>query len=99
MSCKRMIFGAGGVAILALSGCSTPQQSNLMIDPGMGEAVKYNAALQIIDPDPVYPEGSALPAASGEKGAAAAKRYRTDKVKPVETIRTGSTTSGGGRSQ
>jgi hypothetical protein len=66
-------------------------------DPGVGEAARYNAAVQIINPDPVYPAGAALPGDSGVKGAAAVKRYRSDSVKQVEVMTTtsGSTGSSG----
>ena len=61
-------------------------------DPGFGEAAKYNAAAQTIDPDPVYAEGGSQPGDSGAKGTAAVKRYRTDAVKQVDAALT---TSGG----
>lgn len=86
------------VACLSLAGCDTLNQNNVSPDPGFGEAVKYNAAVQIIDPDPVYDEAGSQPGDSGAKGAAAVKRYRTDTVKQVETIATtsGATGSSGG---
>jgi len=68
-------------AILLLAGCTSmnaPEQ--LAVDPGFGEAVKYNAAAQIIDPDPVYDETDAQPGDSGVKAAEAVKRYRTDQT-------------------
>ena len=55
--------------------------------------MKYNAAVQIIDPDPVYDANGAQPGDNGEKGAAAVKRYRTDQVKKVEVM---TTTTGSG---
>jgi hypothetical protein len=64
-------------------------------DPGLGEVAKYNAAAEIINPDPVYPQGGAQPGDSGVKAAAAAKRYRTDTVKAVETMSSTQNTSGG----
>ena len=57
-------------------------------DPSLGEAVKYNAAVQTISPDPIYPEGSAQPGDIGDKGARAVKRYREGEAKPVETMAT-----------
>jgi len=94
MSSKLLLIAAGG---LALGACSTMNKNIGQEDPAVGEAVKYNAALQTINPDPVYPPGSALPGDSGVKAAAAAKRYRTDTVKPVESMQTtsGSGSSGG----
>lgn len=75
-------------AILLLAGCETvetriaPQAGSL--DAGFGEATKHNAAVQVIDPDPVYPADGAQPGDHGEKAANATKRYRTDQVKDTE---------------
>jgi hypothetical protein len=83
-------------ALLALVGCNTANTHIGDEDAFLGEAVKYNAAIQTINPTPVYPAGSAQPGDNGAKGQAAVKRYRTDTVKPVETMTTSS--SGGGSS-
>ena len=64
------------------------------VDPGLGEALKYDMALQTIDPDPIYGPDDAEPGTSGTTNAEAAKRYRTDAVKPVEVV--SSTVSAGG---
>jgi hypothetical protein len=77
-------------AVVALGGCNTVNQNIGSDDPAFGEAMRYNAAIQIIDPDPVYAPGGALPGDNGAKGAAAMKRYRTDAVKQVETMQTSS---------
>lgn len=84
-------------ATLMLAACQHGPVSSASMspDPAFGESVKYNAAIQTIDPDPVYAEGGAQPGGSGVKGSEAVKRYRTDAVKGVETI---STSSGGGGS-
>ena len=94
MSCKlRAVALSTAPAILfgaaMLSGCAA-------VDPGFGEALKYDMAVQTVDPDPVYPQGSAEPGNSGVVGAAATKRYRTDAVKAVETQTTTSGVSGSG---
>jgi hypothetical protein len=71
-------------------------------DPSLGEAVKYNAAIQTINPAPVYSANSAQPGSNGEVGAAAVKRYRTDKVKQTQSLGTSSgagMSSGGGGPQ
>jgi hypothetical protein len=62
----------------------------------MGEAVKWNSAVQTIDPDPVYTDQDAQPGSSGAKGAEAVKRYRTDAVKDVSVM---TTTSDSGSSE
>lgn len=83
------------LAILApLGGCANGNGPIGTGDPFLGEAVKYNAAVQTINPDPVYGPDAARPGDSGVKGAEAVKRYRTDKVKPVETLKTSSEANG-----
>ena len=93
MSCKNVRLPLSIAAMVALAGCNTANSHIGDTDPFMGEAVKYNAALQTINPEPVYPPEGAQPGDSGVKGAAALKRYRTDQVKQVETM---NTTSGSG---
>ena len=90
------------LALVLLAGCQTmaplPQAGSL--DAGFGEAVKYDMAIQTIDPDPVYDQNDAQPGADGAKGAAAVKRYRTDQVKQLElqtTTQSGSGSSSGPR--
>ena len=91
MSSKSLL--AAPLAVLLLAGCESLNQPNGSPDPAFGEATKYNAAIQTIDPDPVYAAGDSQPGDSGAKGAAAVKRYRTDAVKAVEqqATTTGST--------
>jgi len=86
----RVLLTVG--AVLALAGCNTMNSHIGDEDPGMGEAVKYNTAIQTINPTPVYPATAAQSGDNGDKGAHAVKRYRTDSVKPIETMQT---TSGG----
>src|SRR4051794_17203220 len=84
------------IAASAALGACTTNIANKHIgeeDSGFGEAAKYDAAVQIINPVPVYGEDGAQPGGNGDKGAAAVKRYRTDQVKQVQTMQT--TTSGG----
>jgi hypothetical protein len=68
-------------AVPALAGCNTANSHIGDADLFVGEAVKYNAAVQTINPEPVYAEGSALPGDNGAVGAAAVKRYRTGENK------------------
>src|SRR3954471_9950057 len=81
--------------LLALGGCNTAHRNIGMEDPAVGEAVRYDAAIQIINPVPLYPAGSAQPGDNGDVGAKAVKRYRTDAVKQVEVMQT---STGGGAS-
>ena len=92
MSCKRSAKMAAVVAAgltLGLGGCTA-------VDPGLGEAHRYDMALQTIDPDPVYPEDGAKPGDSGALAAEASERYRTGKVTPVESITTSTSSTGSG---
>jgi len=80
------------VAALALNGCTNTMNKHIgEEDPGLGESVKYDAALQVINPAPVYAADGAQPGDNGDKGAHAVKRYRSDQVKQVEMM---GTTSG-----
>lgn len=92
MSSRLLLIAVGTVA---LGACNTVNKNIGQEDPGVGEAAKYNAAVQIINPDPIYPAGAALPGDSGAKGAAAVKRYRSDSVKQVEVMTTTSGSTGG----
>ena len=93
---SKILLVAG--AALALAGCNTVNKNIGTEDPGMGEAFKYDTAIQTINPDPVYGPDSAQPGDSGAKGAAAVKRYRTDAVKQVESVSSTQSSSGGGGS-
>ena len=84
-----------GPALLLLGGCDTVYPVSQSVDPGLGESVKYNAAVQTIDPDPVYTAEGSQPGDHGEKGAGAVKRYRQGQVKDVQSQ---STTAGSGGS-
>ena len=57
---------------LLLAGCVNEQIGKR--DPSLGEAVKYNAAMQTISPDPIYPEGSAQPGDIGGNPLRLARR-------------------------
>ena len=76
---SRLLLTAGAAALTAA--CSTTP-----VDPGLGEALKYDMALQTINPDPVYPPEAAQPGSLGSTAAAAAERYRKGTVKPIERI-------------
>jgi len=96
MSSKLLI--ASPLAIVLLSGCLANINRNpISPDPGFGEAAKYNAAVQTIDPDPTYAEGGSQPGDSGAKGAAAVKRYRTNAAKQVDAALTPSGGASGPR--
>ena len=103
MSCEaRIRTAAFAFAALASAGCSTMGSTPAeragagSSDPAFGETTKYNAAMHIIDPDPVYAATDAQPGDHGAKGVAAVRRYRTDQVKQVERMETTTSTSGSG---
>jgi hypothetical protein len=96
-------------AMPALAGCNTANTHIGDVDPFVGEAVKYNAALQTINPQPLYAEGSALPGDNGAVGAASIERYRngenkaqhkaeanTSKSSGLSTTQSTSSSGGGG---
>jgi len=80
LSARTTLTPFAAAACMALGACNTVHKNIGTEDPYFGEAAKYNAALQTINPDPVYAEGGAQPGDNGEKGAAAVKRYRKDEV-------------------
>lgn len=72
-----------------LLGACTPH------DTGLGENVKHNMAMQVIDPDPQY-AGDPIEGASGDRAASALERYRKGTVKEPQTIRTSNGIGGSG---
>lgn len=84
---SRLRWMIAGTAF-GLAACTTTHSHIGDEDPAFGEAVKYDTALQTINPDPVYPPGAAQPGANGAVGQAAVKRYRTDTVKEVQQSQT-----------
>jgi hypothetical protein len=72
---------------LLVTGCATPDGKFYMGGKdNFGEANRQTMAAQIIDPDPHY--DTAVPEGSAAHAAAAVERYRTDKVKQPERVRT-----------
>lgn len=55
-------------------------------DVTFGNAVRTTMAAQVVDPDPQYEDP--VPATDAAKSAAAVERYRTDRVKKPDSIRT-----------
>jgi hypothetical protein len=94
MSFKLVL--AVAAASLALGGCDTVDPVSHSVDPGFGEALAYDKAIQTINPDPLPPPpGAAQPGDSGQKGVGAVDRYRKGTVKEPEKQST--TGSGGSR--
>jgi len=57
MSSKLLVLAVPAVFLLA--SCDTVNQSTGAMAPGFGEAVKYDNAIQTINPEPVYAQGGA----------------------------------------
>lgn len=85
----EMKIGIASLAIVSVAACAP-------VDPGFGEAVRYDMAAQTIDPDPNYSPDGAKPGSSGTHGAKAAENYRKGKTKPIRQESTSSGGSGGG---
>jgi hypothetical protein len=86
MRSERMLIAAG--FLFGATACAP-------VDPGFGEAVRYDAAIQTIDPDPVYPANALQPGYHGEKAQKATERYRKGTTKPIRRESTSSGGSGG----
>lgn len=86
MRSKPMLILAG--ATLAAAGCAP-------VDPGFGEALRYDMAVQTIDPDPQFPPDGAQPGDHGEKAQKATERYRKGTTKRAVQDRAGGDAGGG----
>lgn len=83
---KRIAIGLVTAALLAACGPSVYRDSATPI-PGYGNAVKQNAAVMIIDPQPVSAANVDIDF-DGRRGGIAIERYRTGTVIPPEEQRT-----------
>jgi hypothetical protein len=83
-------------ACVALAGCNTANTHIGDESAVLGEAVKYDAAVQTINPAPVYSADGAQPGDNGEKGTTAVERYRKGEVKDVQVMQTSNSSVGGG---
>ena len=70
---------------LGLSACAEYSMYAQPGDAAFGEANRQTMMAQVVDPDPVYTDEMTT---SGEHAADAVDRYRNDKVKQPESIRT-----------
>ena len=98
MSFDRIRLTLVVLPVLLLSACNTVKSHIGDEDASFGESVKYDEAIQTVNPMPVPSPGAAQPGANGAKGQAAVKRYRTDAVKQVEATQTTSGSAGSGGS-
>jgi len=85
------------LAVPLVAGCTTStSMKHGADDEGWGEANRQTMAAQIIDPAPQY--DYAVPETGGEHVAKAIERYRQDKVKRPERVKTSDLSTGGGGS-
>jgi len=89
------MFRSNRLAVLALVAPLIGACTDMYLDRrdsvsfGAGDAVAVNKITQMIDPWPPY-AGNRSIAFDGERMAAAAERYRTNKVTPLSTAATSS---------
>ena len=90
MRSKALLFSTGAALLAAAGSALLLTAACAPVDPGFGEALRYDMAVQTVDPDPQYPADSLQPGYHGEKGQKATERYRKGTSKPVKTESTGS---------
>lgn len=83
---KQLSIGLVSAILLSACGPSVYRDSTTPI-PGYGNAVKQNAAVMIIDPQPASAANVNIDF-DGRKDAIAIERYRTGTVIPPEELRT-----------
>lgn len=85
------VLAAGGLALL-LAGCE-----HALGEPAnaakFGEANRMTMMAQVVNPDPQYDQPMT---GSGDSAAQAVERWRTDKVKKPERVRSTESVRGGG---
>ncbi len=82
-------------SMLVLAGLAVAATGCAPVDPGFGEALHYDMAVQTVDPDPQYPADARQPGDHGEKAQKATERYRKGATKPVVQQTVGSGGAGG----
>ena len=82
----RLTIVVASASLLAACGPSVYRDSTTAI-PGYGNAVKQNAAVMIIDPQPASAANVEIDF-DGRRGGIAIERYRTGTVIPPEEQRT-----------
>lgn len=85
MNFDRVLAATTAGIALMLSACSTNAITEKPGDLKFGDANRQTMMAQVINPDPVYTEPAQ---GNGANASDAVERYRTDKVKQPDTIRT-----------
>ncbi len=90
----RGIKSTIALGALAASTACTP------MDTTLGDAVKTDYSLQVINPDPqpVSADAAVIEGGDGSRAAAATERYRKGETKQPQSIQTTNKGSGGGAS-
>lgn len=89
MSFRALIGLGGAVAALLAAGCAP-------VDPGMGEAFKYDMVAQTVNPEPAYAAGTLQAGSDGTHAALATEHYRKDSIKQPERESSTSASASGG---
>ena len=90
MSFRALIGLGGAVAALLAAGCAP-------VDPGMGEAFKYDMVAQTVNPEPAYAAGTLQAGSDGTHAALATEHYRKDSIKqPARESSTSTSASASG---
>jgi len=87
-SSRIIAIAAIGSLGALLAGCTA-------VDPGMGEALKYDMLAQTVNPEPVYTANGAKAGASGDHAVLATERYRKGNVKEIK-VESSTSASGSG---
>ena len=96
MNIDRARWMALAATLPLLAGCEQGINGTVKPASTFGEANRQTMMAQVIDPDPQYEYLD--PATSADHAAQAVERYRTDKVKKPQTIRSTQINGGGGGS-
>jgi hypothetical protein len=74
MRCKEIL---AVLSVTVLAGCASVDPVSQSPDPAFGESVRYNAAIQTVNPNPVYPADSSQPGERGDVAQESVERLRT----------------------
>lgn len=95
MNIDTLSRGAVLGLVLVLGGCEHSMGDKTAAAAKFGEANRMTMAAQVVNPDPQYDQPLA---GSGDSAAQAVERWRTDRVKKPEKVRSTQSQSGGGGS-
>ncbi|MFO1059993.1 MAG: hypothetical protein U1E53_23880 [Dongiaceae bacterium] len=85
----RLPAAASALLLLTLAACTAPPEQATDPSPGFGHSFNQNAAVMIIDPQPVGARNTTLPL-DGHRAQGAIIRYYTDNVIQPQSLSTSS---------